>query len=148
MANSTVIIRVDILYNGQAFWLAVQAPEKMAMVQKGMIDACAMLGKPSLISRVVDTMAASPRPTRCAPQPCIHYNTRRAVCLDASLALSGSVVDTVASSPPPQEPLPLSLGRAACRLRQLHACDLAMFLRQQSVAMHGAEPSDMSNTLY
>lgn len=42
-----------------------QAPEKVALVQKGVISACAQLGKPSLITRVVDTMAKSPRPTRC-----------------------------------------------------------------------------------
>lgn len=42
-----------------------QAPEKMAMVQKAMISTCASLGKPSIVARVVDTMAVSPRPTRC-----------------------------------------------------------------------------------
>ncbi|GAB4816028.1 hypothetical protein N2152v2_003074 [Parachlorella kessleri] len=40
------------------------APEKMAMVQKAMISTCAGLGKPSLVARVVDSMAVSPRPTR------------------------------------------------------------------------------------
>lgn len=39
-------------------------PEKMAMVQKAMISTCAILGKPSIITRVVDTMIRTPRPTR------------------------------------------------------------------------------------
>ncbi|KAL4856094.1 Pyruvate kinase 2 [Chlorella vulgaris] len=39
-------------------------PEKMAMVQKAMISTCAILGKPSIITRVVDTMIHTPRPTR------------------------------------------------------------------------------------
>ena len=39
-------------------------PEKMALVQKAVIAACARVGKPSLITRVVDTMVAAPRPTR------------------------------------------------------------------------------------
>jgi pyruvate kinase len=36
----------------------------MAMVQKAMISTCAILGKPSIITRVVDTMIRTPRPTR------------------------------------------------------------------------------------
>lgn len=40
------------------------APEKMAVVQKAMISTCLVMGKPSLITRVVDTMIVSPRPTR------------------------------------------------------------------------------------
>ena len=43
---------------------AVQVPEKMAMIQKAMISTCAILGKPSIITRVVDTMIRTPRPTR------------------------------------------------------------------------------------
>jgi hypothetical protein len=39
-------------------------PEKMAMVQKAMISTCAILGKTSIITRVVDTMIRTPRPTR------------------------------------------------------------------------------------
>lgn len=39
-------------------------PEKMAIVQKSMISACIVMGKPSLITRVVDTMIVGPRPTR------------------------------------------------------------------------------------
>ena len=38
--------------------------EKMAMVQKAMASTCAILGKPSLITRVCDTMVGTPRPTR------------------------------------------------------------------------------------
>ena len=34
------------------------------MCQKAMISACANLGKPSIITRVVDTMIKTPRPTR------------------------------------------------------------------------------------
>lgn len=43
---------------------ALQVPEKMAMIQKAMISTCAILGKPSIITRVVDTMIRTPRPTR------------------------------------------------------------------------------------
>ncbi|PRW57775.1 pyruvate kinase isoform C [Chlorella sorokiniana] len=39
-------------------------PEKMAMIQKAMVSTCAILGKPSIITRVVDTMIRTPRPTR------------------------------------------------------------------------------------
>lgn len=39
-------------------------PEKMALVQKNLIQSCNLVGKPVLITRVVDTMAVSPRPTR------------------------------------------------------------------------------------
>lgn len=39
-------------------------PEKMAMVQKAMISTSAILGKPTVITRVVDTMIQTPRPTR------------------------------------------------------------------------------------
>ena len=40
------------------------APEKMALVQKQLISNCNLLGKPVLITRVVDTMVTNPRPTR------------------------------------------------------------------------------------
>lgn len=39
-------------------------PEKMALVQKHVIQQCNMLGKPVIVTRVVDTMVTSPRPTR------------------------------------------------------------------------------------
>lgn len=39
-------------------------PEKMALVQKHVIQQCNMLGKPAIVTRVVDTMVTSPRPTR------------------------------------------------------------------------------------
>lgn len=39
-------------------------PEKMALVQKMLIQSCNMEGKPIVITRVVDTMVSSPRPTR------------------------------------------------------------------------------------
>ena len=39
-------------------------PEKMALVQKHVIQQCNMLGKPAIVTRVVDTMVSSPRPTR------------------------------------------------------------------------------------
>lgn len=41
-------------------------PEKMALVQKSVISACNLLGKPVLLTRVVDTMITAPRPTRYA----------------------------------------------------------------------------------
>lgn len=40
------------------------APEKMALVQKSVVSKCNLLGKPVIITRVVDTMATAPRPTR------------------------------------------------------------------------------------
>lgn len=40
------------------------APEKMALVQKQLISNCNLLGKPVLITRVVDSMVTNPRPTR------------------------------------------------------------------------------------
>ena len=42
-------------------------PEKMALVQKAVCAACNALGKPVLLTRVVDTMITAPRPTRCHP---------------------------------------------------------------------------------
>ena len=39
-------------------------PEKMALVQKAVALACNRLGKPALMTRVVDTMVDAPRPTR------------------------------------------------------------------------------------
>lgn len=40
------------------------APEKMARVQKAFIAACNLMGKPVVMTRIVDTMTAFPRPTR------------------------------------------------------------------------------------
>ena len=42
-------------------------PEKMALVQKAVISNSNLIGKPVLITRVVDTMVNTPRPTRSAP---------------------------------------------------------------------------------
>jgi pyruvate kinase len=39
-------------------------PEKMALIQKAIINECNVIGKPVLITRVVDTMINTPRPTR------------------------------------------------------------------------------------
>jgi pyruvate kinase len=39
-------------------------PEKMALIQKTLVQSCNLVGKPVLITRVVDTMAVTPRPTR------------------------------------------------------------------------------------
>ncbi|KAF5827684.1 cytosolic pyruvate kinase [Dunaliella salina] len=39
-------------------------PEKMAMVQKTVIQSCNLVGKPVILTRVVDTMVSTPRPTR------------------------------------------------------------------------------------
>lgn len=36
----------------------------MALVQKQLISHCNLLGKPVLITRVVDSMVSNPRPTR------------------------------------------------------------------------------------
>ena len=43
------------------------APEKMALVQKSVVNRCNLLGKPVVITRVLDTMATAPRPTRSTP---------------------------------------------------------------------------------
>ena len=42
-------------------------PEKGAIVQKAAINSCNLLGKPVVITRVVDTMATAPRCTRLVP---------------------------------------------------------------------------------
>jgi Pyruvate kinase, barrel domain len=42
-------------------------PEKIAMLQKAVTSRCNVLGKPIIITRLVDTMAETPRPTRCRP---------------------------------------------------------------------------------
>lgn len=39
-------------------------PEKMALIQKTLIQSCNLIGKPVVITRVVDTMINTPRPTR------------------------------------------------------------------------------------
>ena len=49
-------------------------PEKMALIQKAVISNCNLMGKPVIITRVVDTMIHAPRPTRYI-QP---YHVRRA----------------------------------------------------------------------
>jgi pyruvate kinase len=36
----------------------------MALVQKQLVSHCNLLGKPVLITRVVDSMVTNPRPTR------------------------------------------------------------------------------------
>ena len=41
-------------------------PEKTAIIQKAAIAACNLIGKPAIITRVVDTMVTAPRCTRCA----------------------------------------------------------------------------------
>ena len=40
--------------------------EKMALVQKALVQTCNVMGKPCIITRVVDTMVTAPRPTRQA----------------------------------------------------------------------------------
>jgi pyruvate kinase len=39
-------------------------PEKMAIVQKQLISSCNLLGKPVVVTRVLDSMINNPRPTR------------------------------------------------------------------------------------
>ena len=52
----------------------------MALLQKRIVSRCNQLGKPVHITRIVDTMVSSPRPTRagecvclcvCAPCVCV-----------------------------------------------------------------------------
>ena len=52
-------------------------PEKMALAQKAVISNCNLLGKPVLITRVVDTMVNAPRPTRYAPSQKTHIACRK-----------------------------------------------------------------------
>ncbi|KAJ9527280.1 hypothetical protein QJQ45_025570 [Haematococcus lacustris] len=40
------------------------AAEKMALVQKALVAGCNLLGKPVIVTRVLDSMSDSPRPTR------------------------------------------------------------------------------------
>lgn len=44
-------------------------PEKMALVQKSCISRCNLLGKPCIVTRLVDTMVSAPRPTRSGTAP-------------------------------------------------------------------------------
>ena len=44
-------------------------PEKMALVQKSCISRCNLLGKPCIVTRLVDTMVSAPRPTRSGIAP-------------------------------------------------------------------------------
>ena len=44
--------------------------EKIALIQKNMISWCNLLGKPCIVTRVVDTMIHSPRPTRAEATDC------------------------------------------------------------------------------
>ncbi|PNW77193.1 hypothetical protein CHLRE_10g426292v5 [Chlamydomonas reinhardtii] len=39
-------------------------PEKVALIQKSLISACNLVGKPVVVTRVLDSMADMPRPTR------------------------------------------------------------------------------------
>lgn len=48
-------------------------PEKMALIQKNLIQSCNLVGKPCLITRVVDTMAVAPRPTRAEATGAFYY---------------------------------------------------------------------------
>jgi hypothetical protein len=82
------------------------APEKMALVQKQLISNCNLLGKPVLITRVVDSMVTNPRPTRAeatgtdrpqllaahtapAAAACTH---RHSSCSNASFTCDSTVV--------------------------------------------------------
>ena len=61
------------------------APEKMALVQKIAISKCNLLGKPVVITRVVDTMATAPRPTRYPLLACV------LLCIEARMGVGGCV---------------------------------------------------------
>ena len=49
-------------------------PEKMALVQKSCISRCNLLGKPCIVTRLVDTMVSAPRPTRSGTAPLHQQN--------------------------------------------------------------------------
>ena len=57
-------------------------PEKMALAQKAVISNCNLLGKPVLITRVVDTMVNAPRPTRYARTPSCGCRATLPACTD------------------------------------------------------------------
>lgn len=44
--------------------------EKIALIQKNMISWCNIVGKPCIVTRVVDTMIEAPRPTRAEATDC------------------------------------------------------------------------------
>eukprot|EP00210_Caulerpa_lentillifera_P002558 g2453.t1 len=44
--------------------------EKIALIQKNMISWCNIIGKPCIVTRVVDTMIEAPRPTRAEATDC------------------------------------------------------------------------------
>jgi len=113
-------------------------PEKMALVQKHVIQQCNMLGKPAIVTRVVDTMVSSPRPTRysffpfvilqssvvdtmvSSPRP-TRYSFFSFVILQSIVILQSGVVDTMVSSPhPTRYPIfPLLLKTSPlCRLHE------------------------------
>ena len=39
-------------------------PERVAVIQKNVTTSCNLLGKPCIVTRIVDTMVNAPRPTR------------------------------------------------------------------------------------
>jgi len=44
-------------------------PEKMALIQKAIISNCNAMGKPVLLSRVLDSLVHSSHASRCPPPP-------------------------------------------------------------------------------
>ena len=56
-------------------------PEKIALVQKAVCAACNVLGKPVLLTRVMDSTVLNPRPTRCVSAP---RSACQGLCVPAS----------------------------------------------------------------
>eukprot|EP00798_Chlamydomonas_sp_ICE-L_P008473 gene8473-4834_t len=65
LQNLTGILNAadGIVFSRGNIGLDIEA-EKMALIQKAVIKACNLVGKPIFITRVVDTMVNTPRPTR------------------------------------------------------------------------------------
>ena len=69
LLQKRIISRCNQLSNPQclilpALSLLLLAPQAMALLQKRIISRCNQLGKPVLMTRFVDTMVSTPRPTR------------------------------------------------------------------------------------
>lgn len=61
---SEIIERSDsVLFSRGNLGICIE-PEKMFLAQKTLLRACNLAGKPSFVTRVVDTMTDAPRPTR------------------------------------------------------------------------------------
>jgi len=119
-------------------------PEKMALVQKSVISNCNLLGKPIIITRVVDTMCVAPRPTRCAALRAPPSRAARARVQGAARYAAHA-----ACAPPPsaRQRVPCCAGlvrRAALNRGHAHvicAFELCRYSAQTTGARSGSTPT-------